>query len=150
MHLSVHWVLDDPSGVELSLYVCIYVFMYVCLYLCMVVHAPFFVINAASNCAQNMWSQVMGQNPLSGSRICLSIHLFICGPFVIFLFLLIPSVGVQHRNGFIPTLEPKGPQWGPVELICPSLCLFVFLSGRPRRFLEIIYAACNCAQRTRP
>ena len=50
----------------------------------------------------------------------------------------------------ITPLGYEGPQWGSVELICPSVCLSVSLSGRPRRFLAIIRAASNCAQRMRP
>ena len=34
--------------------------------------------------------------------------------------------------------------------VCLSLCLSVSLYNRPRRFLAIIRAACNCAQRMRP
>ena len=45
-----------------------------------------------------------------------------------------------------PKLGSEGPQWGPIKLICMSLCPH----GRPRRFLVIIFDARNCAQYMRP
>ena len=50
-----------------------------------------------------------------------SVHLVVRGPFAIFVFVLISSVGVQRRDAFIPTLGSKGTQWGPVKLMWSSL-----------------------------
>ena len=40
----------------------------------------------------------------------------------------ITSVGVQISNAFIPTLGSSVPQWGSVDLICPSVSLSVCTS----------------------
>ena len=84
----------------------------------------------------------------------MSIHPYVCRPFVIFVFVLIFSVGVQHRDSFVNTMGSKGPQWCPVEHICLSislsLCLYVSIFGLPHCFLAIICATHNCAQRMRP
>ena len=73
----------------------------------------------------------------------------------------ITSVGFQRHNAFIPTLGSGGPQWGPVEFmcvsvclsiclyVCSSVCLYVTLSVRLHRFLSIMCTARNCAQRMR-
>ena len=64
------------------------------------------------------------------------------------------STARDPRNGIIPTLGYEGTHWGPVELICPSIHIFVrpsvSLSGRLHRFLEIICAARKCVQRIQP
>ena len=72
--------------------------------------------------------------------------------------LIIINGNVLGIDQILPTLGSRGPQWGPVELIClsvclsvsPSLCIYVFLSVHPRQFLEIICAAHTCAQCIRP
>ena len=66
------------------------------------------------------------------------------------VFVLISSVGVQRHNSFIPTLGSGGPQRGPFELMCLSVCLSVSMSVHPLPFLAIICAARNCAQRMGP
>ena len=33
-----------------------------------------------------------------------------------------------ERDAFIPTQRSGGPRWGPVELICLSVCLYIHLS----------------------
>ena len=38
------------------------------------------------------------------------------------------SVGFQRRIAIIPALGSVGPQWGPVKLMCPYVCLYVSLS----------------------
>ena len=62
----------------------------------------------------------------------------------------ITSLGVHHRNLFIPKLVSRVPQWGQVKIIClsiflyvcmslfMSLCLYISLSGHPCRFLVVI------------
>ena len=54
---------------------------------------------------QGMWPQAMGSNPLSGSiiylSVCPSVRLVVRGPFAVFVFVLISSVGVQRRDEFI-------------------------------------------------
>ena len=80
------------------------------------------IIHVARNCAQCMRPQTTGSNPLSGSIICPSVRPVVRGPFVVFVFVLISSVGVQRRNSFIPTLGSGGHQWGPVEIVCLSIC----------------------------
>ena len=87
-----------------------------------------------------------GVKYLSGSIICLSVCLVVYGAFAIFVFILISSVEVQRHNACIPTLVSKGPQWGPVELICPSFRLYV---RSPASFFVIIRASRNCAHRMR-
>ena len=64
------------------------------------------IIRAARNCAQGMWPQAMGLNPLSVSKICPSAHssIFPYGrpwDFCDFLFVFISSVGVQNCDAFI-------------------------------------------------
>ena len=48
---------------------------------------------------------------------------------MIFVFVLISSVGVQHCNAFIPTLGLEGPQWGPIEIIFLSVRLSAVTSA---------------------
>ena len=93
--ISPHWGPNDLSKVHLSLYVCLYIYLsgHPCHFLG--------IICAACNCRQCMWLQAMGSNTLSGSIICPSVHSFVHGPFVIFGFVLIFSVGVQCCDIFI-------------------------------------------------
>ena len=62
----------------------------------------------------------------------------------------ITSVGIQCHDAFIPSLGSRGPQWGPVDLTCPYLCLSLYisvsLSGCPHLFLAI--KACCPSLRT--
>ena len=59
----------------------------------------------------------------------LSVSLVVRGPFTIFIFVFISSVGVQCHDEFIPTLESGGPQWSLVELICLYLFISVWSSA---------------------
>ena len=74
-------------------------------------------------------------HPSGRPVVCPSSHL---RPFEIFVLVLTSSVGVQQRDAFIP-------QWGPVEIICPS----VSTSGRLRHFCKSKRSSCNCVQRMR-
>ena len=83
------------------------------------------IIRSSHNCAQHMQPQATGPNNPSVSIICPYTHSSIRPQaFCYFLFLLISSVGVQHRDAFIPSEVQSS--------------LYVFLSlrlsGRPRRF----------------
>ena len=111
------------------------------------------IIHAPCNCMHHMRPQTMESDPLSGSIICPPVQSCGCPQdFCDFVFILSISVGVQLHDAFIHTLGSKGPQWGPVELIClyisPSvstyLCISVSMSGCPHGFLEIICASNNC------
>ena len=75
-----------------------------------------------------------------------SVNPVVCRPFAIFVFILISSVGVQLWDSFIFTLGSKRPLG--VQMIS-YVCLVSF-SVRLRCFLNIIHAACNCAQHTQP
>ena len=87
-----------------------------------------------------MRPKATGSNPLSGSIICLSvrpsIRLVVRRTFVIFVFVLISSIGVQCRDAFIPS----GVQ------ISLYVSLYIYLSCCPHRFLATNRAACNYAQ----
>ena len=114
--------------------VCLYICLSISLYLCLSVslsghpHICLTIIRVACNFLQRMRPQDILSNPLSGSITCPSVHPSVC-PFVrdsfrIFVFAINSSVGVQRRNSFIPILGSKVPQWGPVELLCLSLCFY--------------------------
>ena len=98
-------------------------------------------------CAQNMTEGKQdlihdSLRLLSVSIMCLSIHLVVCGPSAIFVFVLFYSVGVQRRDVFMPTLGSDRPYWGPVKFIfpsvylylCLSVCISVTMTGRPCQF----------------
>ena len=89
-------------------------------------------------CGRRPWVQIS----MNGSIICLSVRPVVCEDFAIFVFVLISSLGVQHRDAFIPILGSKGPQWVPGKLVCmsSSLVLSVSLFGLPHHFLVIIKA----------
>ena len=58
--------------------------------------------SADHNLAQSMRLQATGSNYLSGSIICLSVRPVVCGNVLIFLFVLISSVGssvAMHLSG---------------------------------------------------
>ena len=93
---SPHWGLEDPSGVQLRLCLCVYVYLSLCLsismYICLSVW-PYVSLfgdhkSVSRNCAQRMQPQATGSNTLSGNIICPSIrpsvHLVVHGNFVIF------------------------------------------------------------------
>ena len=146
-----------------------YVSLYLCMSLCLYIWSSVYLSGdhkiAACNCVQLMWPQAMGSNPLSFSIICQSVCPIVHGFLAIFLFLFngfntreminitntITSVGLHISDPFIPTLGRGGSQKGPVHIICPCLCIFVYLSiclvDCPHRFLAKICAACNCMQR---
>ena len=63
----------------------------------------------------------------------MSVRSIVCEPFVVFVFVLTSSVGVQRRDEFIPTLGSGGPQWGPVKVIC----LYVFPYVSPSLHLSV-------------
>ena len=65
-------------------------------------------------------------------------------------FVLTPSVGVQRRAAFIPTLGSEGPQWHPVKLVCISVSLSLLLFGCTHFLKEIIHTARKCVQRMQP
>ena len=154
MHLSPHWGLSDPSGVQSSLSFCLLVSLSGRTRLFLA------IIHAAHNCAQRMWPQATGSNPLSGSIICPSVRPSV-RPSVC------PSVRLSVRlrtfcNFCIcinfrcggPALRCFPPHWGlsdPSEVQSSLYVrLYASLSGRPRRFLAIIHAAHNCVQSMRP
>ena len=59
------------------------------------------IICVARNCAQRMRPQATSSNPLSDSIICPSVRPVVRGPFAVFVFVFISSVGVQRRGAFI-------------------------------------------------
>ena len=115
------------------------------------------------NYARRMRPQATVSNHLSGTIICPSVRPFVRCCFAIFVFVLISRVGVQRRDSFISIVWVQSRN----AFICPSFCpsvrlyvflsgcpgpsvrLYVFLSGCPGRFLVIIHAARNCAQSMR-
>ena len=107
MHLSPHW---GPVNL-ISMCVCLYIRSSVSPSICLSLSLSgrplrcLEIIYADRNCAQGMWPQAMGSNPLSGSiiylSVCPSVRLVVRGPFAVFVFVLISSVGVQRRDEFI-------------------------------------------------
>ena len=94
-------------------------YMPVCTYVCISIlisvhlHHCLEIINMARNCAQLMQPQAMESNTLGGAvyYLCLYVYPVIRGPFAIFVFVLILSVGVQWRDGLSPhcvSLYPSG------------------------------------------
>ena len=73
------------------------------------------------------------------------------GLFEFFVFVLIYSMGVQRQYEFIPALGLKGPQWDPVELIYPSVSLYLCMFVRITFWLSFarpIFACSACGCRT--
>ena len=110
MHLSPHWGLKDPSGVQLSLYLCMCLSVHmsvapsVTLSHFMVVRITFWQSKrVVRNCTQRMRPQASCSNPLSGSIICPFVCLSVC-----------------------PSVRPS---------VHPSVRLSVRPSGCPRAFL---------------
>ena len=102
------------------------------------------IIYAACNFLQFIQPQATGSYTLSGSIICSSVfpsvRPVIHGPFAIFLFVLISSVGVQRRDAFSTHWVPEKPSGvHSILYICvyPYLCIYVSLSGLPHLFLTI-------------
>ena len=105
-------------------------------------------------------------------RIILYVHKFSHNYHVIYVILycshlysdqitLFNSYSEKGITFVIPTLGPKGPQWGPVELICMSVCLSFYLSLFPSVYLPLWPVVCvafwrskrmarNCVQRMWP
>ena len=62
--------------------------------------------------------------------------------YFLYLGMLLENFSIDNISYvFIPKLGSRVPQWGPVNITCPSvslsLRLFVSLSSRPRQFLVI-------------
>ena len=72
IHLSIH-----PS-IRPSAHLSFRPSVYLSIYLSVHPHCVWVIICAARNCAQRMWPQVTGSNPLSDSIIFLSVHLSVC------------------------------------------------------------------------
>ena len=64
-------------------------------------------------------------------------------------FSMVDAILNQVRY-FIPKLGSRGPQWGPVELKCLYVYLYLYLLGHPHLFLAKICVDRNSAQRMRP
>ena len=81
-----------------------------------------------------------------------SVYTVVCGTFVVFVFALISSVGVQHCDAFILALGSGVPQRGKVKLIyvCVrlSMCLSLFMVVHVA-FWQSKCTAHNCVQRMR-
>ena len=153
MHLSSHWGLEDPSGFQSSLCVCLSESLSLCFYVSLVVRIDFWWIFlwpviALRTCGHRPWGPQYNRD----SILCPSVRpsFFVRGPFwflylysiflileIITVAITITSVRVQHRDEFIPTLRSSIPQWGPVKLMCLSVCLSMSLSGILCHLLEV-------------
>ena len=80
--------------------------------------------------------------PEPGTITLVSIKINVTAPI---LLLILVAVTI-----LIPTLGPKGPQWGPADLICLSVFLYLCPSIFLRQFLANIRTSRNCAQRIWP
>ena len=86
---------------------------------------------AARNFSQRMQPQSMGSNPLSGSMVCPSFHMFVrssVGLLRFFVFVLTSNVGIQCRNAFIPTLGSSQYYIYVCLSVHTFLCLSIYLS----------------------
>ena len=103
LFLSPHWGPKDPSGVQSRLHVRLYFSLSVRLSVSLFGHPRRFlrIIRAARKCVQRMWTHATGSNPLSGIIKYPSIRPVVYGPFLILVFVLFSSVGVQRRDTFI-------------------------------------------------
>ena len=137
MHLSPHLGPKDPSGAQLSIYVrppvppslCLYLSpsLYLSVSLSSYLYLLMVIIYAFHNCSQRMWLQATGSNTLSGSKICASVRPVVRGTFEILVFAIISSVGVQHLNSLITPVGSEGPYWVTVDIICPSVSIYLSL-----------------------
>ena len=111
----------DSSVVQSSLY--LHPSIRLSFYLFSIPHRFLTIIGAVHNCTQRMWLQAMESNPASGSILCISVCLSgFLQAFCDFCISIISSVGFHLCGAFIPILGSKGPLWGSVELIWPSVC----------------------------
>ena len=136
INLFPHWIPSEPSGVQSSLYVhmswCLFVFLFCRLRRFLV------IICATCNCAQRMRLQATVSNPLSVSIIRPSVR---------------PSCHPQAFCDFCICINFQcgGPaSWCISPVGSSRAYISISLSSRPRHLLEIIHAACNCAQRMPP
>ena len=104
------------------------------------------IIHADRNFAQRLWLQAKGPDPSSGSIICppfrLSSHTWSFCDFCI-------GTNFQFGDSESRCIYPHtGVQRTPVgsSKAYMSVCMSISLSGRPRRFLEIISTTRNCAK----
>ena len=133
---------SSRSYVSMYLSLCLSVSLSLCLF----GHPHRFLtkICAARNCVQRIRLQATGSNTLSGSIICPSLHpsVYYYAGLLQFLHLYsivlvlemitititITSLRVQGCYEFIPTLGSEEALWGPVEIIYPSISLFICMS----------------------
>ena len=148
----------------------IFISFYICLFFC----ANCWQWKRASrNCVWRMQLQATGSNPLSGSIICPSIRpsvrrsvrsstglsrFWYLYPFPVWgssvaVHLLLTEPWHIHMHQYPHTGVQSTPLWSSQVFMsiclsfCSCLCLSVFMSGCPHRFLASICAARNCVQR---
>ena len=100
------------------------------------------------NCVHFMQPQATGSNPLIGSIICRYVRLVVRGPFAILYKYYFPVWGSRSAMNLFPhwgPLDPSGFQ--SILYLRPYIHLSVSMSVFPRRFLAIICADRNCANR---